>query len=101
MTGHSNGLELYVYYKLEPAQAQPAQRAFALASQGQTELQVELRQREDAHEALLTWMEIYRGPPAAIAALEAQVAEALRPFIQGARHLERFRPLPGPQLTAP
>jgi len=101
VTGDSSGLELYVYYKLEPAQAVAAQQAFLLASQGQSELRVELRQRQDAHEGLLTWMEIYRGPPDAIAALEAQVAEALRPFIHGARHLERFRPLPGLQLTAP
>ncbi|MBY0234871.1 MAG: DUF4936 family protein, partial [Burkholderiaceae bacterium] len=39
-----------------------------------------------------TWMEIYSSSNDQAAA-EAQVAAALQPFIQGPRHLERFKPL--------
>ncbi len=88
-----DGLELYVYYKLPAAQAIAARQALQQCSEGQSEVQLQLRQRMDRPGELLTWMEIYRGSTAAMLRLESQVAAALRPFIQGERHVERFGPL--------
>ncbi|MEJ6004307.1 DUF4936 family protein [Paucibacter sp. AS339] len=82
-------VELYVYYKLAPSQADAARRAFEAAAGGAGRL----LQREEPGTELLTWMEIYRGPEPQVTGLEALVALALTPFISGSRHLERFRPM--------
>ncbi|MFY7866958.1 DUF4936 family protein [Roseateles sp.] len=94
MSQTTETVELYVYYKLDPAQAEEARRAFDLGFAAG----VRLLQRQDSGadgsgSTLLTWMEIYRGPKEAVFALEAQVAQALAPFITAARHQECFRPL--------
>ena len=82
--------ELYVYYKLQPSQAEAALEAFhAVPATG-----VRLLQRVDHGDpAMLTWMEIYGADVTNSAALERQVALALAPFLTGARHVETFERL--------
>ena len=80
--------ELYVYYKLDAAQAEAAAQAFAAAA-GTAPVRLLQRADGDSAAGALTWMEIY---PAEAVALEPVVAAALRPFIAGARHIERFVP---------
>ena len=80
--------ELYVYYKLRAENAAAARAAFE-AARGDTA--VRLLQREDGGE-LLTWMEIHAPQQADV---EARVAAAMAPFIEGARHRELFSPLSG------
>lgn len=101
-----NAQELYVYYRLRPAQAAAA-RAFMLAVRAGLPAGVTLRllQRADDGDdveapTLPTWMEVYSGRSAQDLTLaERAVAAALAPCIEGERHLERFSPLL--PLTAP
>jgi len=92
--------ELYVYYKLQPAQAAVArERIAARRAELPAGITLRLLQRDEAEGELLTWMEIYQGNSAQDLALaEHVVAAALAPCIEGERHIERFAPLP---LTAP
>lgn len=91
--------ELYVYYKLPATQAAAARAALAPAWAGLharwPQLQSRLLQREaPAADGLLTWMEIHRpaaGMPAAWEQDLTPLAEALAPWLAGARHTERFR----------
>ena len=75
-------IELYVYYKVSPADAQAALGAFE-AWPG-----VQLLKRAEEGGDLQTWMEIHRGEDAA--ASEQALAARLRPYIHGSRHVERF-----------
>ena len=79
--------ELYVYYKLQAETAAAARTAFESA-RGAAE--VRLLQREDAG-GVLTWMEIYA--PGLAGEVEARIAKAVAPFIEGDRHSERFQEL--------
>lgn len=85
------GEELYVYYKVRAADAAAAQAAFVAA---RAAAGLRLLQRVDAAEPeLLTWMEIYPSALAADAALQARMEQAMAPWREGARHLERFAAL--------
>ena len=81
--------ELYVYYKLDAAQAPAAAEVFAAAARGTP---VRLLQRTDGQSpsGQLTWMEIY---PAEAVEFEPRIAARMAPLIAGARHIERFEPL--------
>jgi len=81
--------ELFVYYRLQAAQADAARAAFEAARAGRP---LRLLQRQDPDPSLLTWMEVY---PAALAGAEPGVAAAMAPFVQGLRHREAFEPLLG------
>lgn len=84
--------ELYLYYKVRADDVDTALAAFEALALGAAAPRLLCRQDEaQGSHGMQTWMEIYNS--SAQAAAEAQVAAALRPFIQGARHLERFRPL--------
>lgn len=85
------GVELYVYYKLEPAQAEAALAAF---EQARGEAPVRLLQRREAAASLLTWMEVYGADVAQADAIEQRVASAMAGLVSGPRHLERFETLP-------
>ncbi|MDN3920630.1 DUF4936 family protein [Roseateles violae] len=78
--------ELYVYYKLRAGLAAAARAAFD-AARGMAP--VRLLQRDEGG-AWLTWMEIYAPEQPE---LEARIAAALAPFIEGERHGERFAEL--------
>lgn len=85
--------ELYLYYKVRTDDVGAALAAFEALRLGAAAPRLLCRQDEaQASPAMQTWMEIYSSSNDQAAA-EAQVAAALRPFIQGARHLERFKPL--------
>ena len=79
--------ELYVYYKVAPAQVaaiKPVLQAWP---------QVRLLRRTGEPE---TWMEIHTGPGAEASA--QALAALLAPHITGPRHVERFEPV---DLRAP
>jgi hypothetical protein len=80
-------MQLYVYYRIAPAQADPAQAAFRQAC---ATAPVALLQRPELRDGLLTWMEVY---PEACTGLEPAVAAAMQPWVQGERHREAFYPL--------
>ncbi len=82
--------ELYVYYKIAPAQVAAALAVF------EDWPAVKLLKRADQADSLQTWMEIHRGPEAE--ASERSLAALLAPFITGPRHVERFEPV---RLTRP
>ena len=79
--------ELYVYYKVEPAQVD------AIKTVLRAWPQVRLLRRAGEPE---TWMEIHTGPDAEASA--QALAVLLAPHIAGPRHLERFEPV---VFTAP
>ena len=79
--------ELYVYYRLDPLQAQAAQQAFDRARAGAP---VRLLQRRDLAAGTLTWMEIYA---AAATGLEPAIANTMLKYCEGPRHREWFAPL--------
>jgi len=84
--------ELYLYYKVRTDDVGAALAAFSALSLGAAAPRLLCRQDEaQASPGMQTWMEIYSSSDQSAA--EAQVAAALRPFIQGPRHLERFKPL--------
>lgn len=85
------GVEIYVYYKLEPAQAEAARSTF---EQARGEAPVRLLQRSEAAASLLTWMEVYGADVAQADAVEQRVASAMAGLVSGPRHLERFETVP-------
>ncbi|MEJ6002286.1 DUF4936 family protein [Paucibacter soli] len=94
--------ELYVYYRLLPAQAEAARAQIAaLRLPDGVTLRLLQRDADDVKVAdMPTWMEIYQGASAQDLTLaERAVAAALAPCIEGERHIERFFPLLLP--TAP
>ena len=78
--------ELYVYYKLRAERAAAARAAFEAA---RGDASVRLLQRPNGGD-LLTWMEIHAIEQSAV---EARIAAAMAPFIEGDRHRERFTAL--------
>ncbi len=96
------GTELYIYWKVGAAQAQPAleaARALQRALQQQHPgLQARLLQRADDTTGSTTLMEIYATPEGIGAgllnAIEAEAALHLAPLAPPAaqRHIERFEP---------
>nr|WP_295079932.1 DUF4936 family protein [uncultured Roseateles sp.] len=85
--------ELYLYYKVRTGDVGAALAAFEALGLGAAAPRLLCRQDETQGSlGMQTWMEIYSSGSDQAAA-EAQVAAALQPFIQGARHLERFKPL--------
>ncbi|ALT77206.1 DUF4936 family protein [Paucibacter sp. KCTC 42545] len=86
--------ELYLYYKVRTDDVGAALAAFEALNLGVAAPRMLCRQDEaQGSPGMQTWMEIYNSGSSDQSAAEAQVAAALRPFIQGARHLERFKPL--------
>lgn len=81
--------ELFVYYQLRPERAVEARAAFEATRAGAP---VRLLQRGGSGSLMgfLTWMEVY---PAGSDALEARIAAAMVPFVEGLRHREAFMPL--------
>lgn len=75
--------ELYVYYKV-------ADVAAALAVIAAWPALPVLR-RSDETAGPPTWMEIHRGPDAD--RTERLLAAALKPYLAGPRHIERFEPV--------
>lgn len=82
--------ELFVYYRVASSQAEAAQAAFAAAC---ADAGIRLLRRADEvpkstdEEALQTWMEVY---PVGLTGWEPQIADAMRPWVSGERHIERF-----------
>ncbi|MCV2368955.1 DUF4936 family protein [Roseateles oligotrophus] len=92
--------ELYVYYRVDAAQAEAALRAFDQAGLGFNGPRLLRREHESPGQQ--TWMEIHCGAQAQES--EAKLAALLAPYISGARHIERFlplRPAHSPQVKAP
>lgn len=91
--------ELYVYYPLEPAQAEAARQAFEQL-QAALHLQLpglhsRLLRRPVAADARQTWMEIHRWPEGTTApeGWPAQLEALARPLAGSTRHVELFEPL--------
>lgn len=93
-------VELYIYYRLDPAEAAAArheiEQAQATLRAALPGLQTRLLQRPPQPGAALTWMEIYRHPgglsTADLAALTTAL-QALPSQRQGPRHGELFEAL--------
>jgi len=93
-------MDLYVYYKVQAAQAaglQGAVIAMQSALSAAHGVAAQLKRRPQAAEGMQTWMEVY--PAVAghsfLAALDAAVAQAgLAQWIAGPRHVEIFEDLP-------
>lgn len=92
--------QLYVYYKISPAQGRQMlpmlrQMLAALAQQG-VEVNLMRRQDDSTQQEQQTWMEVYRGIADEQAFL-LQLQQALRDHgletLSGARHMEWFVPL--------
>ncbi|MBL0726666.1 DUF4936 family protein [Piscinibacter sp. HJYY11] len=89
--------ELFIYYR---ATQENASVLHAQVSRMQTELRVRhpglqarLLRRPEAADGLHTWMETYSSPDGIDGALQAAIEHAalsLAPWIEGARHTERF-----------
>jgi hypothetical protein len=77
-------MRLYVYYRISGEQAAAALAAFR---QARGDLPIELLQRPESSEGLQTWMEVY---PEGSEPLEPRIAAAMRAWLVGARHVERF-----------
>lgn len=102
--------ELYVYYRIDPAQGEEARAQVegqqALLRADIDGLQTRLLRRADAlrRGAEATWMEIYRRPgglDAAACALIAAAMQALPAGRIGPRIAERFEPLAPGEAAAP
>ena len=100
-------VELYVYYRLDPADAAAAQReieqAQAALRRARPGLHTRLLQRPPQPGTALTWMEIYRHPAGLsgdrLGALRETLA-ALPPGRLSDRHEERFVPVALPPSGA-
>jgi quinol monooxygenase YgiN len=89
--------EVYVYYRVAPAHWLETADAVA---QWQREmcrshpgLVASVLRRPEAHDDVVTLMEVYAGSHTIDAAFEATIArgaEALGPWLLGERHIERF-----------
>jgi hypothetical protein len=93
-------VELYVYYRLDPADAAAAQReieqAQAALRRARPGLRTRLLQRPPQPGTALTWMEIYHHPAGLDAADLAALQDALQALPsqrQGPRHAELFEAL--------
>lgn len=92
-------MDLYVYYKVQAAQAaglQGAVIAMQSALSAAHGVAAQLKRRPEAPDDVQTWMEVYPGVGQAFpAALDAAVAQAgLAGRIAGPRHVEIFEDLP-------
>jgi len=93
-------MDLYVYYKVQAAQAAGLQGAVIAMQSALTAahgVQAQLKRRPEAPEGVQTWMEVY--PTIAgrtfLATLDAAVAQAgLARWTTGPRHVEIFEDLP-------
>lgn len=87
-------MRLYVYYRVAPAQAEPALSAFL---QARGPASVELLRRPALRDGLQTWMEVYPDCDSeAQQAAQTAIAKALQPFLAGPRHPEHFEALTAP-----
>ena len=92
-------MDLYVYYKVQAAQAAGLQGA-VIAMQSSLSaahgVAAQLKRRAEAPEGVQTWMEVYPGAADAfLPALDAAVAQAgLARWIAGPRHVEVFEDMP-------
>ncbi|HEY0589783.1 MAG TPA: DUF4936 family protein [Pseudoduganella sp.] len=93
-------MDLYVYYKVQAAQAAGLQGA-VVAMQAKLSVAhgvaAQLKRRPEAPEGVQTWMEVYSSVASQsfLAALDAAVADAgLARWIAGPRHVEVFEDLP-------
>lgn len=95
-------LELYVYYRSAPADADALRRAWTglrdtlAAARPGLDARLLIRADDTSSPATLTWMEIYRHPPhglaaASIESIDADAAATLGAWILGPRHREVFR----------
>ncbi|SFD40734.1 DUF4936 family protein [Massilia yuzhufengensis] len=86
--------DLYVYYKLRSGDA-AALAPRVRAMQAQLGAACQLKQRPEARDGLLTWMEVYPSVPGGFDARLEQAAlnAGLAAFIQGPRRLEIFTDL--------
>lgn len=87
--------DLYIYYKVREADTGallPRVAAMQQALAAAHGIAPQLKQRPQAKEGLLTWMEVYPAAPAGFSdALEAAVAGAgITALIAGPRHTEEF-----------
>jgi len=93
-------MDLYVYYKVQAAQAaglQGAVIAMQSALSAAHGVQAQLKRRPEAPEGVQTWMEVYPAVAghAFLAALDAAAVQAgLARWIAGPRHVEIFEDLP-------
>ena len=93
-------MDLYVYYKVQDADAAGLQAAVIAMQSGLAAahgVAPQLKRRPLAQGALQTWMEVYPGvaDEAFMPALAAAVVQAgLARWIAGPRHLETFEDLP-------
>src|SRR5258706_14207333 len=102
--------ELFIYYRIQPARAAAALAAVQAVQRSLCDRHPRLAARllrrsdepgdnpNDTPNDQQTWMETYSFPDAAgvsfalQAEIEAQTADALMPFVLGARHIEIFVP---------
>lgn len=94
--------ELFIYYRLDVADAPAAQAAVTVFQTGLRArhpwLKARLLRRPNATDGQETWMETYAADPAlnstgitpTIAAQIEQAAAALAPWLRGVRHTEVF-----------
>lgn len=87
--------DLYIYYKVREADTGTLLPRVAAMQQALAAVQgiaPQLKQRPQAKDGLLTWMEVYPAVPAGFeAALESAVADAgIAALIAGPRHTEEF-----------
>jgi hypothetical protein len=92
-------MDLYVYYKVQAAQAgslQQAVIAMQAALSAAHGVAAQLKRRPPAPDGVQTWMEVYPAVAAGFAAaLDAAATQAgLAQLIAGPRHLESFEDLP-------
>ncbi|MDP3822770.1 MAG: DUF4936 family protein [Burkholderiales bacterium] len=95
--------ELFIYYRLDVADAPAAQAAVAVFQAGLLArypwLKARLLRRPNATDGQETWMETYAADPAlnttgitpAIAAEIELAAAVLTPWLRGVRHIELFQ----------
>ncbi len=90
--------EIFVYYRIRAADSAAALTAFRklqeqLAAEAVPISALRVLQRQDSDSSLPTWMEVYGPGLNDPVGLEARVAAAMAPFVQGLRHRECFTAL--------
>jgi len=83
-------VEIFVYYRMRASDAAAALEAFGAARGEADPAALRILQRQDSEPSLLTWMEIYGPGLTDPFGLEARIAQAMTPFVQGLRHREVF-----------